>query len=200
MSARPPLVGGSHRWQIIALSICGAGVLIATILPRGDIRELETKPPTSADTHGVDGPHELEHCGGELTTLDAELARNDDYVVLLPDDALASASSLRAVYRCPAGTQLEYESGISVFLGPTDISDSATAWKALAKTAPDIYSVSTVRGFPAFLSDAAEDPTGVAEGAVVAVMEEGTYVAILGNGVISLDDLVSVGESLKPAN
>jgi hypothetical protein len=37
----------------------------------------------------------------------------------------------------------------------------------------------------------------VAEGGVVAVTENGTYVAVIGNELISLDDLVATAESFE---
>jgi hypothetical protein len=146
----------------------------------------------------VDGPRELEHCGGERTTLEAELMQSRlDFGLYLPDHPLAHDGSMTAIYRChDTGVQAEYASGISVYMGSTDIADPGLAWEELAATAPEIYSVTKVLGVPVWVSDASKDPTGVAEGGVVAVLRDGTYVAVIGNGKIQAEDLVAVTGSL----
>ena len=146
----------------------------------------------------VDGPRELEHCGGERTTLEAELMQSrPGFGLYLPDHPLARDGSMTAIYRChDTGVQAEYASGISVYMGSTDIADPGQAWQELAATAPKIYSVTRVLGVPAWVSDASKDPSGVAEGGVVAVLQDGTYVAVIGNGKIPAEDLVAVTGSL----
>jgi hypothetical protein len=146
----------------------------------------------------VDGPRELEHCGGERTTLKAELIQSrPDFGLYLPDHPLAHDGSMTAIYRChDTGMQAEYASGISVYMGSTDIADPGQAWEDLAATEPEIYSVTKVLGVPAWVSDASKDPSGVAEGGVVAVLQDGTYVAVIGDGTIVAEDLVAVTGSL----
>jgi hypothetical protein len=173
-----------------------AGVVVATRILGGSE---EISPRDHQPNGGYAGPPEPAHCGGELTTLDAELTRSKGYVILIPDTRVASSENLIATYQCPTGTRFEFGSGLSVYLSETDISDPATAWKKAAEAAPEIYSVTEVRGYPAWIADPARDPSGVADGGVVAVMEDGTYVAVIGNGDIPLDDLISTAESLERA-
>jgi hypothetical protein len=193
------------RWHIKAYGITlTAALLIAVILVTENRQPASGGGGSQEATAGggsaerVDGPAIVPHCGGQRTSLVAEAA-SAAYTVLVPDTPIASTANLTATYDCGVGaTRLEFSSGVSITFGLSNVTDPAKTWERLAATAPDIYSTATVRGVPAWLSDPAKDPTGVADGGVVFILPSHTRVAVIGNEEIPLDDLISVAESLQP--
>jgi len=134
-----------------------------------------------------------------LTTLGAAPAQAG-YQLLAPHDSLADSSSggsFTGIWQC-AGREFEmhFTSGIVVLQKADSIGDPARAWQRLANQDSVDTSVGTVQGEPAALIDPAKS-NGGALGSVTVVLG-GTIVWVVGDGTLSISDLVRVADSLRP--
>lgn len=135
-------------------------------------------------------------CGGRPSTL-PQLTSASPFKVLTPHDPMANDANLSNVWDCPGeAVQLDFSSGISVFLEINTLAHREADWAAMAAQDPDDTSVGIVRGEAAEVIDAEKDVSQTADGGVVLV-ENGVFIAVTGNGNIPLDNLRSVAESLR---
>jgi hypothetical protein len=195
-----------RRWQVAGIAVVGIVAILVALSLAGDddpdgLPEAQgATNPIPGLSERVDGPVLPDHCGGSETTLQAEISRAKDYAILVPDSGASSPETMTSVLRCPdGGTRLEFASGVSVYLARNTIPDPEKAWQSTASTAPDIYSVGTVAGVPAFFADPSKDKSGVADGSVVAVIGR-TFVAVVGDGEVPLSDLIETATTLKEAS
>jgi len=91
---------------------------------------------------------------------------------------------------------MHFTSGIVVLQEADSIGDPARAWQRLANQDSVDTSVGTVQGEPAALIDPAKS-NGGALGSVTVVLG-GTIVWVVGDGTLSISDLVRVADSLRP--
>jgi len=134
-----------------------------------------------------------------LTTLEAASAQAG-YQLLAPHDVLADSSpggSLTGIWQC-GGREFEmhFTSGIVVLQEANSIGDPARAWQRLANQDSVDTLVGTVQGEPAALIDPAKSKGG-ALGSVTVVLG-GTIMWVVGDGTLSISDLVRVADSLRP--
>ena len=149
--------------------------------------------------------------GGKRTTLDA-VAEDLDFALFVPSHALANDSSVREVWRCPTsvnerrvihddgstetpdsfksvGALLRFDSGVWV-VQERSLDAAHADWAG--QVASGGGSVGTVHGQPAWLLPPRE-PDG--DGAV-SFVEDDVMVRLIGNGVLSIETLHEIAESM----
>lgn len=138
-------------------------------------------------------------CDGVQVDL-ATAAEVAPFTLLVPAHALANASNLLAVWWCPLASTvgMEFSSGIIVKQRVNDIEDPVAEFNDDAESYSNT-SVGVVRGQPAELVDPElPDDIPPPDRGAVALVEEGVFISVQGNGVIPLLDLIAVTESMKP--
>jgi hypothetical protein len=187
---RPPRTIMLSAGLVLGLSVIAAASLLGG----------SSHPPTSVDVlrQGLGDP--TEPCGGVATASSlSAVTASVPYAVLVPKDRLAGIPSMTHVWSCGGPeVEMQFSSGINVYLDVNGIPDPAAAWAAMAAADSFNTSVGTVRGHPAALIDPAKDPTGYANGSV-SFVEGNTWIVIEGNGRIPILALERVAESLTPA-
>lgn len=104
---------------------------------------------------------------------------------------------MTSVWRC-AETQvtLHFSSGIVILEDTNTIGDPAAAWERLAKDDSYNTSVGSINGIPAALIDPQKSDQG-ALGSRTFVSPDGTWLVVLGNGTLSIEDVTGVATSMK---
>lgn len=115
--------------------------------------------------------------------------------LLIPAHPLANSSNMSSVWSCPAasGVALGFTTGIVVHLGINDIADPAARWQTMAIQEP-ISRIEQVRGNPALLIPPAPERDGPGG---LQFVEGAIHIGMSGNGIIPVNDLVAVAESLR---
>ena len=157
-------------------------------------------PPRGASPafRGLNLPGE---CGGKQLSLAGATAQAP-YTVLVPDHKLASAQNLTTAEWCDASQLLvlTFSSGVSVEMMPSQISDPASEFAGQEASYPGVVTAGWIRGEPAAFAEPGATDLASVEAAPggVEFVEDKLLVDVAGNGVIPLEDLKAVTESLSP--
>jgi hypothetical protein len=90
---------------------------------------------------------------------------------------------------------LHFSSGIVVLENINTIADPAAAWERLAEDDSYDTSVGNIGGVPAALIDPKKSYG--AKGSVTFVSSDGTWLVVLGDGKLSIEDLTRIATSMK---
>ena len=178
----------SRRWLAFGFSAGLAVVIGAAIYALAGDGSRPDRDATSADvlTGRV--------CQGTPATeraVDAFLASE---VVTLPRTASASDESLAGTWQCGGGEfAFEYSTGVTLFIGPSDVADPEASWKGIVDTYPGVYGLREVHGVPALTAD----PTIEGARGGVEFAKGDITVVINGDGHIPLTELLEVAESME---
>lgn len=160
--------------------------------------------PRSTDPYASTVAHQLQvsskglcGSGSDVTITLAEAEGKVPYPLLLPDSSFANAKSLSTLVLCsPTELISVFDSGIRMYTDVSDIADPNENWKQAAADDPNEASFGSIEGQPALLIDPSMDQTKTAKGSVSFVLNK-TLVIVEGSGSQSLDDLISVAQTVR---
>jgi hypothetical protein len=185
------------RVLVAALAVLGASGCAA----QGQVPVAQGASGTAAkDASSVDGflpasthDHPCRVGGQRLGT--AVWAEEAPAVVGVPSTALASQQNLESVWVCGgSNTVLTYPHLTVTFEPGWSQQDQTSNWQAMVRDW-GVGTVETVDGYPAYVAGASKiTPRGE-----LLFVVDGTLVRIIGNGELTADDLMTVGNSLRPA-
>jgi hypothetical protein len=177
----------SHRWIAPGFVVAAVLVVVAAIASMLDAHEAPDRSATSGD------PMTGRVCEGTP----AKIGLADDFLasegVTLPQTEWASDETLAGTWECTGGEfAFEYPTGVTVFIGPSDVADPEASWKLIVDSYPEVYDLSEIHGVTALTAD----PT--IEGALGGVeFARGDITVIInGDGDIELAELLEVAESM----
>lgn len=162
-----------------------AGLVVGVVTRASQPRSHEADASSSTD------PLTDRICGGSETTL--ELALGQLQGVQLPSAPLANDGQLTQVWDCGAEEfASEYETGVNVYIGPSDFKDPVARWQEIAKSDPAVHGTRQVQGTTALVAD--PKVPGAIDGVEFAIGDR--TIVVNGNGEIALADLLTVAESM----
>ena len=135
-------------------------------------------------------------CGPPITLTD--LGKLATFPVVVPNHELANADNILAVNWCPdREVFIDFASGVRLLIEVQDfVAESEADYWARAAAQDSVVRTGVVRGHPAAMADPSENPMVETKGGV-GFFENGTLIALTGNGRLALTDLIAVAESLQ---
>jgi len=175
------------RRSIIAFCV-GLGVAGLVV---GVVMRASQPPSHDANRSSSTDPLTDRICGGSETTLEFALSKLQG--VQLPSALFASDDRLKRVWDCAGGEfAFEYETGVNVYVGPSDFKDPVARWQEIANSDPEAYGTREIQGTTALVAD--PKVPGAIGGVEFAIGDR--TIVVNGNGEIALDDLLAVAESM----
>jgi hypothetical protein len=127
----------SHRWIAPGFVVAAVLVVVAAIASMLDAHEAPDRSATSGDP---------------------KIGLADDFLasegVTLPQTEWASDETLAGTWECTGGEfAFEYPTGVTVFIGPSDVADPEASWKLIVDSYPEVYDLSEIHGVTALTAD-----------------------------------------------
>lgn len=180
---------------MISILFVALGVALVSALAITSMRSPHhlTQPQTTSVSRQQNNPL-VGPCNGEEIA-PAQIAKALPFPPYEPHDPLANSSNASRAWDCPGDDVIvEYESGISLDMGPNTMRDPEAAYAVLAAKYPREMEVGKARGTVALVANIYPE-TGAVGG--ISVVEGDARLIVNGNGELSLQDLQRVMESLR---
>jgi hypothetical protein len=128
------------------------------------------------------------------------LKEKAQYAIYMPTDTVANSSSVDGSWLCPGGeAEVDFTSGIRIFMNANRIPNPAAAWSEEAESAGSGASAGVVNNQPALLIPPSTDSSQPARGSVTLV-ENGTWIVVEGNSsdTTTMSTLTDTASSMQP--